>query len=180
MKNVERSPDAGTTRHKLTLPRWLLLLLSVTVWPLLVILFHGVLPWAISRVAGRFGWAEQYPGLWNWPGLIFVALGSIVVLWFWFVHIRQVSNQKTVALKATPDYLLTGGPYRYSRNPACLAAVAIWFGWVIFYGSWLVLVGTSVWWLVLNYIVIPLEERALEARHKEAYRQFLRSVPRWV
>jgi len=43
MKAAEQSPEFKTTPRKLALPRWLLLLLSVTVWPFLVVLFHGVL-----------------------------------------------------------------------------------------------------------------------------------------
>lgn len=174
MKEVQFS-----NRTRLALPRWLVQLSSVTIWPLLVILFHGLLPWIISRVASRVGWAEQKPSYWNWIGLAFVALGSIGFLWFWFVHFRKVLTQRTVDLKPTPDYLLTEGPYRHSRNPAYVAAVMVWFGWTIFYGNWVVLIGTSLLWMIMNYIVIPLEERGLEARHKEAYRQYRRSVPRW-
>ena len=178
MNGVTQKPDAASTRRKLMLPRWLVLLFLVTAWPLLVILFHGVLPWAISRLARRFGGAE-HPGLWNWPGLIFVALGSIVVLWFWFVHVSEVSAREKVELKSTPDYLLTDGPYRYSRNPAYLAVLIVWFGWAVFYGSVLVVAGLVIFWVVLNFVVIPREERGLEARHKETYRQYLQRVPRW-
>jgi len=179
VKDVGQDAPTATTPRKPTLPRWCVLLLAVTVWPLLIFLFHGVLPWAISRMASNFGWAQQRAGLWNWLGLIFIAVGTIGVVWFWFVHTRQVSTQKTVELKGTPDYLLTDGPYRYSRNPVYVAAVTIWFGWSIFYGSWLVLAGTFLLWLVLTYVVIPREERGLEERHKEDYRQYLRDVPRW-
>jgi len=84
-----------------------------------------------------------------------------------------------VELESTPSYLLTEGPYRYSRNPAYVAMLTIWFGWTVFYGSLLVLVGLVFAWLLLNYVVIPREERGLEARHKETYRQYLQRVPRW-
>ena len=179
MNGVAQRPDTASTRRKLTLPRWLLLLLSVTLWPLLVFLFHGCLPWVLSGMARRVGWTEHGPGYGNWPGLGLVGLGAIGFLWFWFVHTKRVSTQKTMELKATPNYLLIDGPYRYSRNPAYLAAVTLWFGWAIFYGSWLVLVATFALWLVLNHIVIPREERGLEERHKEAYRQYVRKVRRW-
>src|SRR5439155_8127101 len=55
----------------------------------------------------------------------------------------------------------------------------MWFGWVIFCGSWLALVSTCLLWLVLNCIVIPREERGLEERHKEAYREYVREARRW-
>jgi protein-S-isoprenylcysteine O-methyltransferase Ste14 len=45
--------------------------------------------------------------------------------------------------------------------------------------SWLVLVATFLLWLVLHCIVIPREERGLESRHKEDYRQYVREVRRW-
>src|SRR6187549_1854326 len=119
-------------------------------------------------MARRVGWMEHGPGYWNWAGLGLAGLGAIGLLWFWFVHTKHVSTQKTMELKSTPDYLLNDGPYRYSRNPAYLAAVTLCFGWAIFYGSWIVLVATfALWWLVLNHIVIPCEERGLESRHKE-------------
>jgi protein-S-isoprenylcysteine O-methyltransferase Ste14 len=170
---------SGRTRARLVLPRWLVLLLAMTLWPLLVFLFHGLLPWVLSGMTRRVGWVEHRPGSWNWVGLGLVGLGATGFLWFWFVHTRQASTQKRVELKSTPDYLLTDGPYRYSRNPAYVAAVTIWLGWAVFHGSWLVLVATSLLWLILNHIVIPREERGLEERHKAAYRQYLREVRRW-
>lgn len=103
----------------------------------------------------------------------------MVVLWFWFVHVREVSAREKVELKATPDYLLTGGPYQYSRNPMYVAVLLVWFGWAVFYGSLLVLAGLASCWVILNFLVIPREERGLEARHKEIYRQYLQRVPRW-
>ena len=179
MNGVAQKPDTASTSRKLTLPRWLVLLLVVTVWPLLVILFHGVLPWFLSQMVARVGWLKHRPAYWNWAGLVLVGLGTLGLLWFWFVHTRRVSAQKTTELKSTPDYLLIEGPYRYSRNPAYVAAVTLWLGWAVFYGSWLVLLATFLLWLVLNHIVIPREERGLAERHKEAYRQYLHSVPRW-
>jgi protein-S-isoprenylcysteine O-methyltransferase Ste14 len=179
MNGVAQRADTASTRRKFVLPRWLLLLLTMAVWPLLVFLFHGLLPWVLSGMARRVGWVEHRPGYWNWAGLGLVGLGAIGFFWFWFVHTRRVSTLKTVELKSTPDYLLTDGPYRYSRNPAYVAAVTVWFGWAIFYGSWIVLAATFLLWLVLHCIVIPREERGLEERHKEAYCQYLGEVGRW-
>lgn len=179
MKSAERSPDTGTTRRKLALPRWFLLLLSVTVWPLLIFLFHALLPWAIAGMAGRFGWADRTPGFWNWPGLACVGLGTMVVLWFWVVHMKKAIAPERLEFQFTPAYLITDGPYRYSRNPMYVAVLTIWVGWAVLYGSWPVLGVTFLWWLLLNFLIIPREERGLEARHQERFREYAKNVPRW-
>ncbi len=61
MTTVKLDSESRKARRKLTWPRWLLWLLAVTVWPLLILLFHGVLPGMVSRMAARMGWKEQHP-----------------------------------------------------------------------------------------------------------------------
>ncbi len=40
---------------------------------------HVVLPWAISLIAPRYGWADGRPGVWNVLGLIPVAVGLAMI-----------------------------------------------------------------------------------------------------
>jgi protein-S-isoprenylcysteine O-methyltransferase Ste14 len=72
------------------------------------------------------------------------------------------------------------GPYAFTRNPRYVAELGLWMGWTIFYGSLIVLIGLVVLWAVVNYMVLPREERALEARFGEVYLQYTRAVPRWI
>jgi protein-S-isoprenylcysteine O-methyltransferase Ste14 len=163
-----------------TLPRSVMLLLAVTVWPSLVFFAHAFLPWVLSWQAARLGWVQNYPAWWNWIGILLVALGTALVLWFWWVHVRQVASRNKLALKPTPDYLLTRGPYRFSRNPAYVGAVGIWLGWTVFYGSCLVGAGALALFLLFHFAVIPTEERGLAAAFGQAYVEYQASVPRWL
>src|SRR5690242_11001742 len=101
MKPVEPGPDGESIRGKLTLPRWILLLLSVTLWPTLIIFAHAFLPSVLSRQAVRRGWIQNYPAWWNWIGILLVALGTALVLWFWWVHVREVASRDKLTLKPT-------------------------------------------------------------------------------
>ena len=56
----------------------------------------------------------------------------------------------------------------------------IWLGWIIFYGSVAVLAGVVVFWGSVAGLVVPWEERKLEARFGEAYLGYKHTVPRWV
>ena len=72
------------------------------------------------------------------------------------------------------------GPYQFTRNPMYLSGMAIWLGWVIFYGSVAVFVGFVVGWVSVIFLVVPWEERKLEARFGDAYLQYKNTVPRWL
>ncbi len=80
----------------------------------------------------------------------------------------------------TPKYLLVRGPYTFTRNPIYLSLLAIWFGWALFYGSVAVCVGCVVGWVIVTLLVVPWEERELEARFGEAYLRYKNTVPRWL
>jgi protein-S-isoprenylcysteine O-methyltransferase Ste14 len=61
-----------------------------------------------------------------------------------------------------------------------LSGMVIWLGWIIFYGSVAVLGGAVVFWGSMALLVVPWEERNLEARFGEAYLRYKNSVPRWL
>ncbi len=55
-----------------------------------------------------------------------------------------------------------------------------WLGWVVFYGSPAVLVALVLLWSGFTFRVIPHEERQLEALFGDDYREYKRSVRRWI
>jgi protein-S-isoprenylcysteine O-methyltransferase Ste14 len=155
------------------IPRWSapLLLIGGT------LAVHVALPWAISLVAPRYGWAKGRPGLWNLIGLIPVAAGLGMIGWGGSLHFGAATGGWE--LQRTPRYMLVKGPYRFSRNPMYSFELAMWLGWVIFYGSIAVLIAFVMWWIVFALIIVPDEERRLEARFGERYLQYKSTVPRW-
>ena len=72
------------------------------------------------------------------------------------------------------------GPYRVTRNPVYLSGMVIWLGWVVVYGSVAVLIGFVVLWGSVALLVVPWEERQLEARFGDAYLRYKSRVPRWL
>ena len=131
-----------------------------------------------SLLTPRSGWAAGRPGFWNLLGLIPVVVGTTGLIWTMVLHFAQ--SPQGVELDLAKSYLLRLGPYAFSRHPMYLSELTLLFGWVIFYGSVAVLIGFLVAYAVLNFVNVPLEERALEARFGEAYRQYKNTVPRWL
>jgi protein-S-isoprenylcysteine O-methyltransferase Ste14 len=166
--NTPEEPDLSPPR-RLRILRW------VTV--LLLGLVYGVGPWALSLLTFRYGWAMGRPGLWNLLGLIPVLLGSSGLIWAVSQHFVHAPEGVEVGL--TQKYLLKRGPYAFTRHPMYLSELGLLFGWAVFYGSIAVSIAFLVACVAFQFGNVPLEERALEARFGEAYRDYKATVPRW-
>jgi protein-S-isoprenylcysteine O-methyltransferase Ste14 len=76
-------------------------------------------------------------------------------------------------------FLVTFGPYAYTRNPAYVAELALWLGWATLFGSLVILLGFVVLTVVI-ILALPREERGLERQFGETYRQYQARVLRWL
>jgi len=156
------------------LPRWA----SAVVWWVGVPLVHGVVPWAVSRLGARHGWANGGPAPWNLLGLIPVTAGAACMAWVSLAHLAKAKGGVEVAM--TTRHLVTEGPYAWSRNPMYVAELALWLGWASLFGSLPVLAGGLALWGAMSFVALPWEERVLEEGFGESYVEYRRKVPRWV
>ena len=76
--------------------------------------------------------------------------------------------------------LITGGPYRYTRNPIYLALSLLYAGIGIAADSPWVLVLLAPLLVVIHYGVIIREERYLERKFADAYRRYKATTRRWL
>jgi protein-S-isoprenylcysteine O-methyltransferase Ste14 len=166
--------EKSTRFSRFKFPRWL----GAIVCGVGIPVVHGVVPWALSWLGVRHGWVDGRPGPWNFAGLALVALGSAIIGWAMALHF--IEAPRGWEFERAPKYLLTHGPYRFSRNPIYVAYSVLWPSWMIFYGSVALVVICALIWPGAYFLVIPREERNLEARFGEAYREYKRTVPRWL
>lgn len=160
------------------IPRWVALL----VWPVLLGTVHLGVPIELSRLGPRHGWrnGRGRPGATNLVGLVPLAAGAALVTWALAEHYAAAPD-KSWAIKRglEPEYLLTDGPYRLSRNPMHLGGIGIWAGWTAWFGSGPVAAGLVV--LTAIYRAgIAWEERMLERRWGDEWRAYARRTPRWL
>ena len=159
---------------RVSLPHWM----TPIVVTVLFLLVHVALPWALSSLSARHGWVDGRPGPWNLLALVLVVAGIAGTLWMMALHILA-SPGSFVELRPTRQ-LLTPGPYAASRNPMYLFELTFWFGWALFCGSIAVLIGFLLWLSMFHFVIVPWEERDLEARFGDAYRAYKARVPRWL
>jgi len=109
---------------------------GLVIWLVGIPLVHGGLPWLLSQLGPRYGWADGCPGTWNLLGLIPVAAGGRGPRLDPGLALARIGDlPERMKLDLTSPYLLTSGPYAFSRNPMYVADIVLWLGWAFFYGS---------------------------------------------
>lgn len=111
------------------------------------------------------------------PGIVLIALGVALGGWCAVLFVRAGTNVPTHKPSTT---VVTGGPYRLSRNPIYVALTAISAGIALWANSaWML--GLILPTLVIMRIgVIDREERYLEAKFGDDYRSYKARVRRWL
>ncbi len=158
------------------IPRWV----AVVIWPAALGAVHVGLPLTLSRRCRRHGWRRGRPGPANVVGVLPLVAGMTLVLWALAGHFTSAPGRSwSVRAALEPEYLLTSGPYRFTRNPMYVGAVLIWSGWAVGLGSARVAVGAVTVTTGLQGAV-AWEEHQLMRRFGDEWREFAARTPRWL
>jgi protein-S-isoprenylcysteine O-methyltransferase Ste14 len=104
--------------------------------------------------------------------LAFFVLGGTIGSWAFI----SFPFRATIGLG---DRLVTGGPYRFSRNPQYIGDSLLIVGYFLLTNSWMVGV-IGFLGVVLNLLAPFTEEPWLEQRFGQAYLDYKRRVPRFI
>lgn len=155
-------------------------LVAAICWPVQFGAAYAAAPIAISRHGPRLGWRDGRPGHANLIGLGPLGLGTALVAWTLAMHYAAAPSEGwAVRRRLAPEYLLTHGPYRVTRNPMYVGESAILTGWTILLGSPPV-AGTLVVMLAAIRRGVEFEERSLAKHFGEEWRTYATRTPRWL
>jgi protein-S-isoprenylcysteine O-methyltransferase Ste14 len=154
-------------------------LLASLIVPCIVLIAVPVVVLVLSGLTGG-GWAKDPPlsVIVSFAGLVLVVLG--LVLFVATVRLFSQYGEGSIMPWDPTQRLIVRGLYRHVRNPMHTGVFLVLFGEGLLLRSTalLVLVAAVV---VLHLFYIPLsEERGLERRFGEIYREYKRNVPRWI
>lgn len=158
-------------------PRGLLEHLETRIPPPVWLLLHILALIALDATLPAPRWGAMDTGL--WPVLLLAALALLLDASALLAFVRAGTTVNPLT-PARASRLVTGGVYRWSRNPMYLGLV-LWFA---AFGLW----WQSLWLLpllvlfvgVLTRLQILPEERALAARFGDQWRDWARRVRRWI
>ncbi|MBI1980700.1 MAG: isoprenylcysteine carboxylmethyltransferase family protein [Methylocystis sp.] len=110
-------------------------------------------------------------------GAAIVVLALANDVWCFRIFSR---HQTTIMPHRAASFLVTEGPFRFSRNPIYVSHVALIFGLGLFLGSPFTLLLTPVLAVGLTKLAIKPEERRLLEKFGDDYRSYVARTRRWL
>lgn len=126
-------------------------------------------------------------GYFKYIGGVIICLGVVFYFTsvFSFVHLGGTPQiffmkklEKPFGLE--PDALASNGIYSFSRNPMYSGVFLTLFGESILFESLYVLVLAILFFIIVNFVVIYIEEPHLKELHGQEYKKYLANTPRWL
>jgi protein-S-isoprenylcysteine O-methyltransferase Ste14 len=112
-----------------------------------------------------------------WPGL---ALGLLAVAFgIWGQKTMRAAGTNVNPLRPTTT-IVASGPFRFTRNPLYVAMTLLYLGLTLAFNAWWGIVLLAPLLLVMHYGVILREERYLERKFGDVYRQYRSAVRRYI
>ena len=136
----------------------------------------GLVPWWVTRWRVRGPLAHWVPV--RIAGLIMLIVGAIVLAQSFARFANE--GRGTPAPVAPTERLVTGGLYRYVRNPMYLAVLAAIAGQGLALGRPVLLGYAAVVWITVASFARWHEEPALARQFGAQYEAYRRSVPAWL
>ena len=130
-------------------------------------------------------WLVAVPALdFPLPGRALIAAAFFVVsLVIGLPAVLGFRRAKTTVNPLKPEAstaLVTGGIYRWTRNPMYLAMLLLLLAWACIVSNWAALAMLPLFVAYLNRFQIAPEERALQARFGAEFESYRRKVRRWL
>ena len=111
--------------------------------------------------------------------LALIFLGTGVLLAGWSNVLFRRAHTSLVPIKPSTALVLSG-PYRLTRNPMYLGLLCVYIGAALWFGlAWALILAPLVV-LAVQRLAIAREERYLDQKFGDTYRQYRAQVRRWI
>jgi protein-S-isoprenylcysteine O-methyltransferase Ste14 len=113
----------------------------------------------------------------TYSGFFIIGFGLVMTFWSRSLFLK---NATTLQPSEEPTLLVTSGPFRLSRNPIYLGMASVLLGVAVLQGTLFALAFPVIFVALIEFFIIPGEERKLEKIFGEPYREYKKSVRRWI
>jgi len=150
--------------------------LELRIPPVALVIIAAALMWLIARLVPAAQW--PFPG--NVAIAVALLLGGATVALAGVLQFRRAGTTVNPMTPNASSALVTGGVYRWTRNPMYLGFLMALLAWAAFLVNVIALVVLPGFVLYMNRFQIAPEERALRARFGPEFENYCRVVRPWL
>ena len=145
---------------------------EVKIHPPVLLLIHLTVVYLLNQL-----WPIEFPNSLVWVGYLLVLIG----LGLAFSAVSQFMRaHTTLDPHGSVKEIVSGGPYRFSRNPIYLGFLCLLIGFPFIFGSFWGLILSPVFIILMNALIIQPEEAYLEKKFGDLYTSYKSRVRRWL
>jgi protein-S-isoprenylcysteine O-methyltransferase Ste14 len=159
--------------YKKAFPIWVRALLFALVAPGAVAVLFPYLLLSLD-----WEWERLELGTVRLLGLPFMLLGGLAYLGCLWEFVSR--GRGTPSPFDPPQKLVTGGLYRFVRNPMYVTVGCFLIGEILFFESLILLLFLLFLWLDFHLFIVLYEEPTLKRAFGSPYEDYLQGVPRWI
>jgi protein-S-isoprenylcysteine O-methyltransferase Ste14 len=151
-------------------------MLKLKIPPPVYMLIFAISMWLMNQYIPLIEWVRPP---WNQAGFIIMGLAFFTDLSSLFLFFKKHTSLNPIHPERA-SILVTGGMYRFSRNPMYLGLLILLSGWAVYLGSIspIFLLPLFIW--VITHEQIQAEEQILEEKFGPAYLTYKQRVRRWI
>ena len=130
---------------------------------------------AVGAIVGRYHTLHFRFSTVSGAGLVVFALALMI-----FAVLQMVWARTTVIPGRNPTHLVTGGVFRFSRNPIYLADALLLLGLYVYWGAVIALPCVALFMLLISNRFIKPEEAAMARLFGEEFEIYKNRTRRWI
>ena len=132
------------------------------------------LSWLADYLLPQYKWIF---GNARYIGILIFALGLSLTFYSFYLFKK---NKTPIIPGQKPTFAVMEGTYRFTRNPMYLGVATALLGVSIYIGNLLSLLSPLIFFLAMNFIYVPFEEKLMENIFGRKYLDYKRKVRRWL
>jgi len=133
-----------------------------------------LLSWLASRYLQQFNLIKKP---YNQIGILVFLVGISLLFWSFYLFKK---NKTPIIPGKKPTFVVAEGPYTFTRNPMYLGVTIALLGAAIYFGNILSFLSPLIFFLIMNFYFVPLEEKLMEGLFGNKYLNYKKKVRRWV
>lgn len=133
---------------------------------IVMLILHNIFPIKII-IASSF----------NILGILAILAGLLVCVIGVLTFVKSKTNLEP---HLEPDKFVTGGIFKYSRNPMYLGILFFTIGIWFFIGSVSSVLGLILYILLIDHVFIKKEEKVLSRKFGEEYLNYKKTTRKWI